>query len=151
MRYEHRFRVNAPVAAVADFHSSASSLGAITPPPLIIRVIGPGAPRRRRHHGFYDVGRASSHSLGCPHRRGVSLRFCRQADRGAVQALAASAHLRPADEQTTEVIDEVEAELRLHPWWGPIGMSMWAGLPALFAYRQQQTSRILKNWRNNGP
>ena len=32
MRYQHRFRVRAPLAAVADFHSRADSMVAITPP-----------------------------------------------------------------------------------------------------------------------
>ncbi len=51
MRYEHRFRVRAPLAAVADFHSQAASMPAITPPPMIVRVHLLGAGR------CGDVGR----------------------------------------------------------------------------------------------
>lgn len=32
MKYRHTFRVQAPLAQVADFHKQASSLHAITPP-----------------------------------------------------------------------------------------------------------------------
>ena len=38
MKYTHRFRVGAPIEAVADFHRSAASLKAITPPPLVMRL-----------------------------------------------------------------------------------------------------------------
>jgi ligand-binding SRPBCC domain-containing protein len=48
------------------------------------------------------------------------------------------------DERTTEVVDVVEAEVKKHPWWGPIGASMWAGLPALFAYRARKTRELLE-------
>ena len=47
MRYEHRFRVKAPLAAVADFHSRAASMPAITPPPIIVRMHRAGYPGRR--------------------------------------------------------------------------------------------------------
>jgi len=38
MKFQHRFRVKAPLAAVADFHSRSASMPAITPPPMIVRV-----------------------------------------------------------------------------------------------------------------
>ena len=38
MKYAHRFRVEAPLAAVAEFHSRSASMPAITPPPMIVRV-----------------------------------------------------------------------------------------------------------------
>lgn len=50
----------------------------------------------------------------------------------------------PVDEQTTKVIDEVEAKLKRHPFWWLVGLSMWVGLPFLFAYRGWQTKRLLK-------
>ncbi len=36
--YHHRFRVRAPLAEVAAFHRRAASMGAITPPPVIVRL-----------------------------------------------------------------------------------------------------------------
>ena len=38
MNYHHRFLVKAPQAAVADFHRHSNSMGAITPPPVVVRV-----------------------------------------------------------------------------------------------------------------
>ena len=38
MKYTHRFRVEAPLPAVAEFHSRSASMPAITPPPMIVRV-----------------------------------------------------------------------------------------------------------------
>ena len=37
-KYQHKFRVNAPLATVAKFHSQSDSMGAITPPPIIAQV-----------------------------------------------------------------------------------------------------------------
>ena len=48
------------------------------------------------------------------------------------------------DAQTTEVCDEIAAEVRMHPVWGPVGLAIWLGLPALFAYRTLQTRRMLE-------
>lgn len=36
--YHHRFRVRAPLTEVAAFHRRAASMGAITPPPVIVRM-----------------------------------------------------------------------------------------------------------------
>ena len=38
MKYQHHFTVNAPIQRVADFHSRASSMAAITPPPFVVRM-----------------------------------------------------------------------------------------------------------------
>ena len=38
MEYKHHFEVNAPLAAVAEFHAQSASMGAITPPPVVVRV-----------------------------------------------------------------------------------------------------------------
>jgi ligand-binding SRPBCC domain-containing protein len=37
-KYRHHFQVPAPLKAVADFHARSDSMGAITPPPIIVRV-----------------------------------------------------------------------------------------------------------------
>jgi ligand-binding SRPBCC domain-containing protein len=47
------------------------------------------------------------------------------------------------DDRTTDVVDEVEAEIKRHPFWGPVGLLMRAGMPALFAYRGWKTRRLL--------
>jgi ligand-binding SRPBCC domain-containing protein len=35
MKFQHRFRVDAPLSEVLEFHSLSSSMGAITPPQLL--------------------------------------------------------------------------------------------------------------------
>ena len=47
------------------------------------------------------------------------------------------------DDRTTDVVDEVEAELKRHLFWGLAGALMWIGMPVLFAYRGWKTRRIL--------
>jgi ligand-binding SRPBCC domain-containing protein len=48
------------------------------------------------------------------------------------------------DKATTEIIDEVEARLKSHVVWGPIGAAMWIGLPLLFGFRAWKTRRLLE-------
>ena len=38
MNYQHRFKVKAPHDEVVRFHSLSSSMGAITPPPVIAQM-----------------------------------------------------------------------------------------------------------------
>jgi hypothetical protein len=52
------------------------------------------------------------------------------------------------DDRTTDVVDEVEAALKRHPFWGPVGALMWIGLPLLFAYRGWRTRQILETGRD---
>jgi ligand-binding SRPBCC domain-containing protein len=51
----------------------------------------------------------------------------------------------PVDDQTTEVIDEVELAPGRPLIWRLIGLSMWLSLPLLFAYRGWQTRRLLES------
>jgi ligand-binding SRPBCC domain-containing protein len=44
----------------------------------------------------------------------------------------------------TEVVDQVQARLRRHLLWGPVGFGMWVGLPLLFAYRGWKTRRLME-------
>jgi len=55
------------------------------------------------------------------------------------------------DELTTDVVDEVELEIRPHPIWGPVGLGMALNLPVLFAYRAWRTRGLLeKAFRSGG-
>ena len=48
------------------------------------------------------------------------------------------------DATTTEVIDEIEAKPRLHLLWSLVGLGMWLSLPLLFAYRSWKTKKLLE-------
>jgi hypothetical protein len=38
MKFQHRFRVRASLAAVAEFHSQTASLAVLTPLPVVVRI-----------------------------------------------------------------------------------------------------------------
>ncbi len=98
MKYHHTFRVKAPQAAVAEFHSRSASMPAITPPPMIVRVHA--APARLASGDEMDftlwagpvplrwVARIEDAS---------ECRLHRPAGARAVRAVGASPHLRARD------------------------------------------------------
>jgi ligand-binding SRPBCC domain-containing protein len=47
-------------------------------------------------------------------------------------------------EAETDVVDEVQAQLKRHPFWRLAGALMWVGMPALFAYRGWRTRGLLQ-------
>lgn len=146
MRYEHRFRVRVPLDAVAGFHSRTSSMPAITPPPIIVRL----------HHapellGEGDVMEFTMWAGPLPLHWVAQIRDVSEegfADRQVRGPFALWQHRHsfvPITPDLTEVVDHVEADLKRHVLWAPIGMAMWAGLPILFAYRGWKTRRLLEN------
>ncbi|MGQ9491566.1 MAG: SRPBCC family protein [Anaerolineae bacterium] len=145
MRFTHTFRVNAPQSAVADFHSRSASMPAITPPPMIVRVHA--APPQLTTGDVMDftlwagpipvrwVARIEDASV-----EGFT-------DRQVAGPFAAWEHRHRfvrVDDRTTDVVDEVEAQLKRHPFWGLVGALMWAGMPVLFAFRRRRTKRLLE-------
>jgi ligand-binding SRPBCC domain-containing protein len=145
MKYEHIFMVRAPLAAVANFHRQSRSMGAITPPPVRVRIHR--APERLASGekmeftlwlGFLPVrwlARFEEVSATGFVDRQVDGPFKRWVHRHTFVARG---------DKLTEVRDEIEAELKRHPLWGPLGWSMWLGLPLLFAYRGWRTRRLLE-------
>ena len=145
MTYSHSFLVQATQAGVARFHTEASSLGAITPPLMPMRLHY--APERMADGGEM----AFTMWLGpIPVRWVASVQdvsgsgFVDRQKAGPFDAWAHRHTFSLVDHGTTKVVDEVEAELKRHPVWGPVGLAMWLGLPLLFAYRGWRTRRLLK-------
>jgi ligand-binding SRPBCC domain-containing protein len=144
MKYKHRFQVKAPLAAVAEFHSQSASMGDITPPPAVVKVheaparlgdgdemdftiwLGPLPVRWKARiedvspTGFVD------RQLEGPFRRWIHRH-----------------NFKPVDEETTEVVDEIEFKLAKDPVRGMMGLGMTLSLPLLFAYRGWKTRRML--------
>jgi ligand-binding SRPBCC domain-containing protein len=144
MKYRHRFVVDAPLAAVADFHAQSASMGAITPPPIVVRVHN--APARLEEGDEMDF----TMWLGpLPVRWLARIEdvsptgFTDRQLRGPFQRWVHRHTFVPVDEANTAVVDEVDFSLRTHPWWGLIGLGMWLGLPLLFAYRGWKTRRLI--------
>lgn len=144
MKYSHRFRVDAAPQVVAEFHSRSSSMAAITPPPVaaIIHqapdVLAEGddmhftlwlGPVPVRWHARIE----NVTPLGFQDRQ-ISGPFAKWIHRHTFV---------PLRDGTTEVLDEIEAELG-HSWWQRLlGLGMWLNLPILFTYRAWKTQRLL--------
>jgi len=145
MKYGHTFRVRALLADVAGFHTSASSLKAITPPLIPMHL----------HHAPQRMGDGDEMAftmwLGPLPVRWVArvedvspAGFLDRQVRGPFEAWAHRHTFVQVEEGTTEVSDEVAARLKPHAVWGWVGLAMWLGLPLLFAYRGWRTRRLLE-------
>lgn len=155
MIFRRRFEVAAPLAAVEAFHAGPAGLVALTPPPLIFRFAAPPPdPLRPGDELAFTLWagplpvrwRARIEALDGPgfQDRQLAGPFDSWVHRHRFRALG--------DPETgpTEVDDEIEARLRRHPLWGPVGLKMWLGLPGLFAYRRWKTRRLLEGGAGAG-
>lgn len=145
MKYRHRFQIRAPLEQVAAFHFNAGSLKQITPPPVIVRLHQ--APERMEENAEMRFTLWLG-PIPLPWRaRFESISAAGFTDRQLAGPFRSWAHrhsFQPADNGCTWVMDEIEATIKLHPWWGPIGLGMWLSLPVLFVYRQWKTRRLLE-------
>jgi ligand-binding SRPBCC domain-containing protein len=145
MKYRHTFEVDAPLAEVADFHTAASSLKAITPPLIPMQL----------RHAPEQMGDGDEMAftmwLGpLPVRWEARVEeaspagFLDRQVRGPFAYWSHRHRFLALDGGRTEVVDEVEARLKPHLLWGAVGLAMWIGLPLLFAYRAWKTRRLLE-------
>jgi ligand-binding SRPBCC domain-containing protein len=146
MKYKHRFRVKAPLADVAEFHSQSASMADIAPPPVVVKI--QEAPTR------LDEGDQMDFTVWLGplpirwHTRieeVTSTGFVDRQLRGPFRCWSHRHSYEPVDEQTTEVVDEIEFKLDKHPVRGMMGLGMTLSLPFLFAYRGWKTRRLLKD------
>jgi len=144
-KYQHKFRVNAPLAAVAKFHSQSDSMGAITPPPIIAQVHQ--APDNLTEGDEMDF---TLWLTFLPIRWLARIEdvtptgFTDHQLRGPFKKWVHRHTFIPIDNASTEVVDEIECILRPHILWGPVGLGMRLTLPILFAYRGWKTRRLLE-------
>ncbi len=144
MRFQHRLTVKAPLAAVAEFHSRSASMSQITPPPMIVRVHR--APARLGEGDEMDF---TLWAGPIPLRWVAKIEdvtpegFTDRQTRGPFAAWTHRHRFVRVTENETAVVDEVQAEVKRHPFWGPVGLLMWLGMPVLFAFRGWKTERIL--------
>jgi ligand-binding SRPBCC domain-containing protein len=145
MRYSHRFRVRAARSAVTEFHSRADSLTAITPPIVPVQMesaptqlvsgsqmaftmwLGPLPVKWRAYISSMSSRGFTDHQMEGPFRYWIHRHT-----------------FVDIDGQHTSVIDEVQAGLKWHLVWAPVGLAMWLSLPLLFAYRGWKTRRTLE-------
>lgn len=145
MIYRHSFRVRAPLSSVADFHADPASMGRITPPPIRVEVHS--APLRitdgvemdfTLHSGPLPIHWVARFEEVSP------TGFTDRQLRGPFATWVHRHSFIAVDAGVTEVVDEVSASFKLSPLWGAVGAAMWAGMPALFAFRARQTRAALE-------
>lgn len=145
MNYSHTFKVQASLKTVADFHAHSSSMGAITPPPLIAQIHK--APTR------LSEGDTMAFTLWLgpfPMRWLARIEAVSEtgfADRQLQGPFKQWLHRHtfvPLADHTTEVVDEIDYILSSHPFWKVVGWSIGLNLPLLFAYRGWKTKRLLE-------
>ena len=145
LRFRHRFRVRARAAEAADFHRRSASLQAITPPLLLPRVEGASDRLEAGDRVLLRLGVAPLEIRWLAQiEQARPLEFADRQLAGPFESWLHRHTFRPLGDGSTEVRDEVRARLRRHPLWGPLGLSMWASLPLLFAYRAWRTRRLLE-------
>ena len=145
MNYQHSFTVNATLQDVRNFHARSASMGAITPPPVIVQVHA--APQQLEEGDVMDftlwLGPLPIHWVArIEETTPVSF-----VDRQLKGPFAAWEHLHTYVAQpdgSTIVDDRVTARFSKHPFWFFVGLGMWVTLPMLFAFRGWKTRRILE-------
>jgi ligand-binding SRPBCC domain-containing protein len=145
MKYRHRFLVKSPLKNVREFHARPSSMGAITPPPVIVRLHW--APLTLNEGDQMEftlwLGPLPIRWLACIEEVTAGGFVDRQI-RGPFSRWSHRHRFIPSGDRDTEVSDEVEARLSHHPFWALVGLGMWLSLPLLFAFRGWKTRRILE-------
>ncbi len=144
MVFHHSFIVHAPFAQVAEFHHQPASLRTITPPPLRVEFRHVPPPFQDGVQLAFTLwfGPLPLHWLA-QFEQITPISFV---DRQVAGPFARWQHLHtfwPIDEQTTRVIDRIDALVQPTGWQRWIGWAMWRGLPTLFAYRAWATRRAL--------
>lgn len=145
MKYQHRFRVRAALDDVAAFHSQSASMGAITPPPAVVRVHS--APPVLGEGDEMDftiwLGPVPVRWLARIENVTGSGFVDRQLN-GPFRSWEHTHTFVPLDDGTTEVRDEIEVALGDGLWNRLVSFGMWLTLPVLFAYRGWKTRRLLE-------
>ncbi|MBX3013586.1 MAG: hypothetical protein KF832_18845 [Caldilineaceae bacterium] len=144
MQFRHSFRVQAPLAAVAEFHRHAASMGAITPPPVVVRL--QRAPARLNEGdeiaftlwlGPFPIHWQARVEAVTP------TGFVDHQLRGPFQQWVHQHTFRALSPTETAVIDTIDLHFAAAWHWKIVGLGMWLTLPLLFAYRGWKTKRLL--------
>lgn len=145
MIYRHHFQVRAPLSQVASFHSRANSMAAITPPPIIIQMNHTPTTLAEGDEMDFTMWIGPFPLRWLARIEAVTDRgFTDRQLRGPFAEWVHCHTFAAADEQTTNIIDEITLHLQSNPLWRLVGLGMRLGLPVLFAYRAWKTRYILQ-------
>lgn len=146
MRFSRSFAVRAPLGAVRDFHARPEALVALTPPLMPMRL--------ETSPPVLQVGDVMSFRIWLgplPVRWRARIEAAGPAgftDRQLAGPFAEWVHRHafdPTGPASSRVTDLIQARLRPHLLWGPVGLAMWLGLPLLFGFRAWKTRRLLES------
>ncbi len=145
MHFHRSFEVAASLDTVSDFHRHAESLEAITPPFVPMQlddvpdVLQEGSEMRftlwlgplpvRWQARLEDVSKGG---------------FVDVQVSGPFREWRHEHRFERLEDGRTRVVDDIRAHLKKHPLWAFVGLKMWVGLPALFAYRRWKTRQLLQ-------
>lgn len=137
-RFERRFTVRAPLAAVKAFHDAPDAVGNLTPAPL--QILGPAPPVREGERirfrlwvGAFPVRWTA---------RYTDVRedgFVDVQEEGPFASWRHEHRYRALPDGSTEVIDTVDATPRAFA-----SRLIWIGMKPAFAYRAWATKRALE-------
>jgi ligand-binding SRPBCC domain-containing protein len=145
MHYQHSFRVHAPLERVNRFHHSSESLKAITPPFFFMSGI--------QALDQLSEGDEMAFTLWMgplPVRWETRIENVNSAGfddvqiSGPFQSWSHAHRFKALENNTTEIIDQIEYRLKKHWFWGLIGSLMAFGLSILFGYRARRTKALLE-------
>lgn len=144
-QYAHRFKVQAPLEAVADFHSDSRALKQLTPPPLFVSFnkVEPLAEGSvadfTMWFGPLPIHWVATHSEVDPMQG-----FTDTQTSGPFEVWKHRHSFESIDENTTYIMDQVQGQPSNHLLWGLVSRFMWLTLPILFAYRSRRTRKALE-------
>jgi ligand-binding SRPBCC domain-containing protein len=145
MKFSRSFEVRAPLGAVRDFHARSQALVALTPPLMPMRL--------ESSPPVLQSGDTMSFRIWLgplPVRWTARIADAGPTgftDRQLAGPFAEWVHRHtfdPTGPGSARVTDLIQARLRPHLLWGPVGLAMWLGLPLLFAFRAWKTRRLLE-------
>ena len=146
MKFRRSFEVRAPLSAVRDFHAHSEALVALTPPLMPMRLESSPPVLRSGDQMSFRIwlGPLPVHWTARIEDAGPA----GFTDRQLAGPFAEWVHRHtfdPTGPGSALVTDSIQAQLRPHLLWGPVGLAMWLGLPLLFAFRAWKTRRLLES------
>jgi len=142
--YTHRTRIKATIEQVEEFHRDSRALSRLSPPLMFVRFnkVEPLGEASIVDFVMW-LGPLPIHWVAV--HSGVSPSgFTDTQKVGPFKFWKHTHHFVAIEENLSEVVDEIYAELGDHPFWGVVSRVMWINLPILFAYRGWITRRSLE-------
>jgi ligand-binding SRPBCC domain-containing protein len=141
-RYIHRFQVRATLSEVAKFHQDTRALKSLTPPPVWVTFheVQPVGENSKADFTMW-MGPIPVHWIAVHTEVDALHGFTDTQVEGPFDSWVHSHRFRMLDENTTEVVDDIQGKPGKHLFWGLVSRFMWVSLPFLFTYREWVTRR----------